>query len=182
MHLWHDIPIGSRAPEVFTYINEIPAGCRNKYELNKETGVIWVDRVLPYSIYPANYGFIPRTYAYDDDPLDVVLLASSRIHPACLAKAKPIGVMQMIDDGKVDSKIIAVQPRDPEYAGLNEITELPDHKLREIKHFFQEYKIMETKEVEVQDFEPAARAKEIIMATHRRYVEQFVSSVAFKKD
>jgi len=170
-HLWHDIPVGKDTPEIFNTVVEIPKGCKNKYEVDKELGIIRVDRVLhSVSTYPHNYGFIPQTFADDDDPLDVLLLSQILIHPGCVAYSKPIGVMQMIDDGKIDSKIIAVQVEDPHFNHYDDISNLPPYMLREIKRFFQEYKLLdETKDVLVEEFESAEKAKEIIKVCEQRY-------------
>ena len=179
IHLWHDIEVGSDAPEIFNTVIEIPKGCKNKYEVDKKLGIIRVDRVLhSVSTYPHNYGFIPQTYAYDDDPLDVLLLSQILIHPGCVTYSKPIGVMQMVDNGKIDSKIIAVQVGDPAFNHYNDIKDLPSYMLREIKRFFEEYKLLdENKDVLVEDFESSTRAKEIIKACTRRYTEEILLSV-----
>lgn len=175
VHLWHDIPVGKDAPEIFNTVVEIPKSCKNKYEVDKELGIIRVDRVLhSSSIYPHNYGFIPQTFADDNDPLDVLLLSQSLIHPGCVVYSKAIGVMQMTDGGKIDSKIIAVQVGDHAFNHYNDITDLPEYMTREIKRFFEEYKILEEKEVLVEDFEPAAKAKAIIMACARRYTVEIL--------
>jgi inorganic pyrophosphatase len=178
IHLWHDISIGDNSPETFNTVVEVPKSCKNKYEVDKEFGIIRVDRVLhSSSVYPHNYGFIPQTYADDNDPLDVLLLSQVLIHPGCLALCKPIGVMQMTDGGKIDSKIIAVQVGDPAFNHYNDAHELPEYMTREIKRFFEEYKILENKEVLVEDFESAARAKEIIAACARRYKDEILPKV-----
>ena len=172
-HLWHDIPVGKNAPEIFNTVVEIPKGCKNKYEVDKDLGIMRVDRVLhSVSTYPHNYGFIPQTFAHDDDPLDVLLLSQILIHPSCVAYSKPIGVMQMTDDGKIDSKIIAVQVEDPHFNHYNDVKDLPPYMLREIKRFFEEYKMLDaTKDVLVEEFESADKAKEIIKVCERRYKE-----------
>jgi inorganic pyrophosphatase len=171
-HLWHDIPVGESSPEIFNVVVEIPKSCKNKYEVDKELGIIRVDRVLhSSSIYPHNYGFIPQTYAHDNDPLDVLLLSQVLIHPGCVVYAKAIGVMEMVDSGKVDSKILAVQVGDPAFNHYKDAGQLPEYMVREIKRFFEEYKILEKKEVLVEDFEPASRAKEIIVECTKRYNE-----------
>lgn len=172
VHLWHDIPVGIDSPEIFNVVVEIPRGCKNKYEVDKELGIVRVDRVLhSSSIYPHNYGFIPKTYAHDDDPLDVLLLSQVLIHPGCVVYAKAIGVMEMVDGGKVDSKILAVQIGDPAFNHYKEASQLPEYMAREIKRFFEEYKILEHKEVLVEDFEPSQKAKEIIVECTKRYRE-----------
>lgn len=183
LNLWHDVKVGSRFPEVANVIIEIPRGSQNKYELDKETGIIRVDRVLySSSVYPANYGFVPRTFALDNDPLDILVLGETSIHPGCLVKAKPIGVMQMTDEGKVDSKIIATLVGDPEYKDYNDVTDLPDHKRIKLQNFFREYKTLEKKDVVVEDFEGADRAKSILLATHKAYSERFFSNQLYMED
>ncbi len=178
MHLWHDIPIGDNVPEIFNVVIEIPKGCKNKYEIDKELGIIRVDRVLhSSSIYPHNYGFIPRTLADDGDALDVLLLSQTLIHPGCLSYAKAIGVMQMTDGGKLDSKIIAVQLGDQAFCGFNDVADLPQYMTREIKRFFEEYKFLEHKEVLVEDFESPDKAKDIILKCQERYLEFFKDKI-----
>ena len=170
VHLWHDIPVGIDSPEVFNVVVEIPKSCKNKYEVDKDLGIVRVDRVLhSSSIYPHNYGFIPQTYAHDNDPLDVLLLSQVLIHPGCVVYAKAIGVMEMLDGGKVDSKILAVQVGDPAFNHYKEAAQLPEYMAREIKRFFEEYKILENKEVLVEDFEPSEKAKKIIVECTKRY-------------
>lgn len=152
-HPWFDMEIGDGAPQEFNAVIEIPRGSKYKYELEKTCGLIKVDRVLYSSVhYPANYGFVPRTYCDDDDPLDVLVLGQESVYPLTVLRAKAIGVMHMVDEREVDDKIIAVHADDPEYMHYRDISELPDHKLRELKRFFEDYKALENKQVTVERF------------------------------
>ncbi len=163
MNPWHDVTIGDKAPEEFSAIIEIPKGSKVKYELDKASGLIKVDRILYSSVhYPANYGFIPQTYCEDKDPLDVLVLGQEIFVPLCIAQAKPIGVMRMLDQGEADDKIIAVHANDPEFSHLNSIKELPPHRMREIKRFFEDYKTLENKKVTIEDFHDRDLALKII--------------------
>lgn len=144
MNIWHDISPKRIKPERFFAVIEISKGGKNKYEMDKETGFLKLDRVLFTSThYPANYGFIPRTYASDGDPLDVLVLCSEQIHPMTLVECKPIGVLKMIDNGDADEKIIAVPVNDPNYNYYEDVSMLPSHRLDEIKNFFEVYKTLE---------------------------------------
>ena len=146
MNIWHDINPERITPEVFTAVIEIPKGGKNKYELDKETGLLKLDRVLYTSThYPANYGFIPRTYAEDNDPLDVLVLCQEDILPLTLVECYPIGMLNMVDNNEQDEKIIAIPVREPNWSGYNDIADLPAHLFDEISHFFEVYKFLEGK-------------------------------------
>ncbi len=150
MNPWHDVEIGDDIEKHFNVIIEIPKGSKNKYEMDKKTGLLILDRVLFSAVhYPANYGFIPQTYCDDGDPLDVLALGQESVHPLCIVRARAIGVITMTDEKGVDDKIIAVQVDDPEYCHYRDISELPGHKLKELKRFFLDYKILEEKEVQI---------------------------------
>ena len=150
MNLWHDISEYQITPEKFMAVIEIPKGSKTKYELDKETGVLRLDRVLfTATHYPQNYGFIPRTYGEDNDPLDVLVLCSEPIHPLVLVQCFPIGMINMQDSGKHDEKIIAVPCTDPTYTGIQSVNDLPSHLFAEIEHFFTVYKQLEGKRTSV---------------------------------
>lgn len=174
MNPWHDFSIGADSPEKITAIIEVPMGSKNKYELDKEKGVLRLDRVLFSSVhYPANYGFIPQTYCSDKDPLDILVLGQEPVVPLCHIVARPIGVMKMIDQGEADDKIIAISLHDPEYYHFEDISELPEHRLKELKRFFEDYKVLENKEVVVENFLGPKEAKEIINEAKSLYGEKF---------
>lgn len=160
---WHAVSVGVDAPEILTAIIEIPKGSKTKYELDKESGYLKLDRVMYSSVhYPYNYGFIPQTYCDDNDPLDILVLTQVNVLPMCLMRAKVIGVMRMIDGGEADDKIIAVSPDDMSVSHIEDIEELPKHALRELKAFFEDYKKLENKEVEVEKFQNKEKAWQII--------------------
>ncbi len=160
---WHVVNIGPDAPKIVTSMIEIPKGSKSKYELDKETGFLRLDRVLYSSLnYPYNYGFIPQTYCDDKDPLDILILTQVKILPMSLMRAKVIGVMRMIDGGEADDKIIAVSPDDMSVSHIEDIEELPPHALRELQTFFEDYKKLENKEVLVEKFQNKEKAWEII--------------------
>ena len=175
MNIWHDINPKRITSERFYAVIEIPKGGKNKYEMDKETGMLKLDRVLFTSThYPANYGFIPRTYAKDGDPIDVLVLCSETIQPMTLVECKPIGVLKMIDDNKNDEKIIAVPVNDPNYNGYNDINDLPKHRFDEIRHFFQVYKMLEKgKETQIKSISGAEKAKEVIQIAIESYILDF---------
>lgn len=163
MNIWKDINPSRVTPNDFVAVIEIPKGCKNKYELDKETGFLVLDRVLYTSThYPANYGFIPRTYADDKDPLDVLVLCSENIVPLSLVRCYPIGVMAMTDDGAFDYKIIAIPYGDPSYNYCRDISDLPHHTMDEIQHFFSVYKTLEHKTTSVLEVMGRARALQIV--------------------
>jgi inorganic pyrophosphatase len=151
-HPWHDIPLPEDVSDWFPAYIEIPKGSRVKYELEKRTGLLMVSRVLYSAVhYPANYGFVPQTYCDDNDPLDVLVLGQEEVAPGVLLRARAIGVMRMRDEKGQDDKIIAVHVDDPEYAGYHDIPELAPHRLRELRRFFLDYKVLEGEEVEVEE-------------------------------
>ena len=170
MHPWHDVPIGEKAPKTFQAIIEIPKGSKVKYELDKPTGLLKVDRVLYSSVvYPANYGFIPQTYGDDDDPLDVLVLMQEPTVPLSILRVRPIGMMTMVDQGQNDEKIITVHLDDPEYRDYVAIQQIPQHRLRELRRFFEDYKQLEKKEVAVHDFFGPVEAVETVRRAMERY-------------
>ena len=163
MNIWHDFPEKDIKPNDFSAVIEISKGSKCKYELDKETGMLRLDRILYTAThYPANYGFIPRTYADDGDPLDVLVLCAEPIVPMTLVQVYPIGAMRMIDSGKQDDKIIALPVSDPTYKGIKSIDELPPHIFDEIMHFFLVYKQLENKQTAVKELFDRAEAEEIV--------------------
>lgn len=163
MHPWHDVTLGTEAPEIIPAVIEVPLGSKVKYELDKKSGFIRVDRILFSSVhYPANYGFIPRTYSDDRDPLDILVLGQEPVTPSAIMMAKPIGVMKMIDQGEADDKIISVHAADPAYSHYNSIEELPPHRMTEIRKFFEDYKALEHKKVIVEELRGKEEAHKII--------------------
>lgn len=173
-NIWHDISPKRISPDDFIAVIEIPAGGKNKYEMDKETGLLMLDRVLYTSThYPANYGFIPRTYASDNDPLDVLVLSKEAIVPMTLVRCYPIGVVKMIDNDEVDEKIIAIPVGDPSMNSYTDISQLPDHTFEEIRHFFKVYKSLEDKKTDVSDVLGPDEAKKIIKNCIDSYKENF---------
>jgi inorganic pyrophosphatase len=173
IHPWHDVTPGENLPQEFNTIIEIPFGSSVKYELDKDSGLIKLDRILYSAVYyPANYGFVPQTLAEDDDPLDVLVLCQEPVVPLTLMKARTIGLMTMVDAGKKDHKIIAVAADDPEYANFHEAGEMPPHRLTMLRRFFQDYKQLEGKAVEVDEIQPAKTAYPIIEDALARYSRQ----------
>lgn len=171
---WHSVSYGEEAPAVVTAIIEIPKGSKAKYELDKDSGMLKLDRVLFSSVnYPANYGFIPKTYCDDKDPLDILVICSLDVQPMCLIDAKVIGVMRMIDNNEEDDKIIAVANNDMSVRHINDISELPPHTLLEMRRFFEDYKKLEHKEVIVEQFLGREPAYEIIQESIRLYNATF---------
>ncbi len=173
-NIWHDINPKRITPNDFMAVIEITKGSKKKYELDKETGVLMLDRILYTSThYPANYGFIPRTYGDDLDPLDVVVICSEKIDPMTLVRCYPIGVITMKDGGKLDEKIISIPFNDPNYNGYKDISELPKHVFDEMKHFFQVYKNLEDKETVVDEVQNREKAVEIIEKSIGNYITEF---------
>lgn len=174
MNIWHDISPKRINPEDFIAYIEIPKGSKSKYELDKETGMLVLDRVLYTSThYPANYGFIPRTYADDLDPLDVLVVSSEVMNPMTIVRCFPIGVINMIDNGRNDEKIIAIPYNDPTYRNFKDISELPKHIFTEMCHFFTVYKTLENKQTAVEEVQNAETAKEIIGKAISDYRDKF---------
>ncbi len=172
LHPWHGVEIGKNMPEIITSIIEVPKGSKTKYELDKLSGLLKVDRILYSAVYyPANYGFIPKTYCADNDPLDILVLGQEPVVPLSIVRAKPIGVMKMIDQGEADDKIIAVHVDDPEYAQYNSIDDLPQHVLKTIQRFFEDYKVLENKEVKIEAFLGPEEAKKAIVEARELYEE-----------
>ena len=172
-HPWHDVTPGENLPLEFTAVVEIPMGSSVKYELDKTTGLLRLDRILYSAVYyPANYGFIPQTLAEDDDPLDVLVMCQEQVAPLTLVNARAIGLMTMIDSGKLDHKILAVAVNDPEFNGFREADQLPPHRLNMLRRFFQDYKLLEGKAVEVDQFTPSTTAMPIIEDALARYSTQ----------
>ena len=162
-HPWHGAFYGSKAPEIINAVIEIPQGSRAKYEVDKETGLLKLDRVIYSSFhYPVNYGFIPQTLGQDNDPLDILVLCSQSIQPLCLVEANIIGNMQMIDQGQVDDKIIAVAAKDPSVNHIKKIEDIPSHFIAELRNFFEQYKVLENKKVEIDNFQDKATACRIV--------------------
>ncbi len=167
---WHDVDLGTEVPDLFPAVIEVPKGSKTKYELDKETGLIRVDRILYSSVqYPANYGFIPRTYCEDHDPLDVLVLGQEPVIPLAILRARPIGLMKMVDQGEADDKIIAVHVDDPEYSHYQSIHDLPPHRMTEVKRFFEDYKALEHKTVTVEEFLGRDEAAQSIEETIQQY-------------
>ena len=174
MNLWHDVAPHRVRPEDFLAVIEIEKGSKNKYEMDKETGALRLDRILYTSThYPANYGVIPRTWADEGDPLDVLVLCSESSRPLSLVECYPIGVITMEDGGSLDEKIIAIPFQDPTYNTYQDISELPDHVASEIKHFFRVYKSLEGKETVVSDVLGRDEAVKIIIKCQNAYIEKY---------
>ena len=172
-NIWHDISPSRITAEDFIAVIEIEKGSKKKYELDKETGSLILDRILYTSThYPANYGLIPRTYADDNDPLDVLVLCSEVIQPLSLVRCYPIGVITMLDQGKLDEKIIAIPFKDPTYNSYHDVSELPSHIFTEMSHFFTVYKNLEQKETMVDEVRGAEDAKKVIQKCLDQYIEK----------
>jgi len=173
---WHQVSPGSNMPESVNAIIEISNGSKGKYELDKESGLLLLDRVMSSAVtYPANYGFIPQTYCDDNDPLDILVICSVDIMPMSLVEAKIIGVMNMVDGGEQDDKIIAVAKNDPVMNYINNVEELPPHTMKEIVQFFETYKALENKQVLVEGVQGRERAKEILLESLELYKQTFVN-------
>ena len=163
LHPWHGAHYGDNAPKIVNGLIEIPQGSRNKYEIDKDTGLLKLDRVIYSSFhYPINYGFIPQTLGLDGDPLDILVMCSESIQPLCLVEATVIGNMQMIDTGVADDKIIAVATKDPGVNYIQDLAALPKHFIDVLRNYFEQYKVLENKKVEIDDFQDKAAAYKVI--------------------
>lgn len=174
MNLWSEIEPGSDVPDVVTAVIEVPKGSRNKYEYDKEIEAFALDRVL-YSpvVYPADYGFIPKSTYFDGDPMDILVIMEQPTFPGCVIQARPIGIMGMIDGGDKDYKILAVPEDDPRFKDVKDISDVPEHLLKEIEHFFSVYKNLEGKEVETLGWEDAEAAKAELLVSLEMYKEKY---------
>lgn len=174
MNIWHDIQPKLITPENFTAVIEIPRGSKKKYELDKDSGLLRLDRILYTSThYPANYGFIPRTFADDGDPLDVLVLCSEMLDPLVMVQCYPIGVIRMVDDEEIDDKIIAIPFEDPSWNFYRDMDRIPPHYFAEIVHFFGVYKELEHKQTATTDSLPRESAMQIIRDCQLRYEDKF---------
>jgi inorganic pyrophosphatase len=178
LHPWHEVSIGNSPPEFVNALIEIPRGSKAKYEIDKESGLIKLDRVIYASMfYPLNYGFIPQTLGEDRDPLDIVVLTQVSVVPLCIIPAKVIGVMQMVDRGEADDKIIAVAEQDPSVNNINDIQDIPDYLRAELTHFFENYKTLENKKVVIDQFLNKNKAMEIIKSSIDFYQASYKTKV-----
>lgn len=179
MHPWHDVELGQDPTRQFQCVIEIPRGSKNKYELDKETGLLRLDRVLYSAVhYPANYGFLPRTYCEDGDPLDVLVFSQEPVTPLCLMQARPIGVIAMRDEKGQDDKIIAVAVDDPDVSHYRGVKELPPHRLRELQRFLLDYKALEGKAVDVDQIRGPEEAAYVILESTQLYRDTILPSLA----
>jgi inorganic pyrophosphatase len=175
MNPWHDVELGDHIEQHFRCVIEIAKGSKIKYELDKRTGLLWLDRVLHSAVhYPANYGFLPQTFCEDDDPLDVLVLGQEPVVPLCVLRAKAIGVITMKDEKGQDDKIIAVHVDDPEYAHYRDISELPPHRLKEMQRFFLDYKVLENKQVDIDHIRGRVDAENVIREAARLYRQRIL--------
>ena len=177
INLWRDILPGRSVPEEVTAVVEIPFGSRNKYELDKATGLMKLDRVLYSSVhYPGDYGFIPRTLHEDGDPLDVLVLVKEPTFPGCMIDVRPIGVLRMLDRGEPDDKILAAPLHDPYYEEFFDIADIPRHQLKEVEHFFERYKDLEGKRVQILGWEKSDVAMRIIGESIELYDRKYLTA------
>jgi len=175
IHMWRDLPPGPKAPEVVTAVIEIPAKSRNKYELDKDSGLLKLDRVLYSAVhYPGDYGFIPRTLHEDGDPMDILVRINEPTFPGCLIEARPIGVLRMLDKGEPDDKILAVPTNDPFHNEYYDIADIPQHYLKEVEHFFHIYKDLEGKRVQILGWEKSEVAMAMINVSIERYTAAYL--------
>lgn len=176
LHPWHGASYGEKAPERINAIIEIPQGSRTKYEVDKPTGLLRVDRIIHSSFhYPINYGFIPQTLGLDRDPLDILVICSQSLHPLSLVEATVVGNMQMIDQGEEDDKIIAVATHDPSVNHISSIDEIPRHFISELRNFFEQYKVLENKQVQIDNFQSKDDAFFIINQSIELYKKTYSS-------
>jgi inorganic pyrophosphatase len=181
LHPWHGAHYGDKAPAHVNALIEISQGSRAKYEIDKTTGLLRLDRVIYSSFhYPVNYGFIPRTLGEDHDPLDILVICSESIQSLCLVDATVIGNMQMIDNGEKDDKIIAIASNDPTVNHITDISGLPVHFFAVLKNYFEQYKVLENKIVLIDDFQDKQTAYSIINDSIERYNQQFPNKDAVK--
>ncbi len=174
LHPWHGAHYGENPPEKVNALIEIPQGSRTKYEIDKETGLLKLDRVIYSSFhYPVNYGFIPQTLGHDGDPLDILVLCSQSIQSLCLVEATVIGNMQMIDSGEKDDKIIAVATNDPSVNHISTIDDMPPHFINELRNYFEQYKVLENKQVYIEEFQTKEIAYQIIEEAISFYKKKF---------
>ena len=175
LHPWHDIPAGPHPPDMVTAIIEIPAKSRNKYELDKQTGALRLDRVLYSAVhYPGDYGFIPRTLHEDNDPLDVLVRINEPTFPGCQIDVRPVGVLRMLDRGEPDDKILSVPCHDPYHQEYFDIADMPGHYLKEIEHFFHIYKDLEGKRIEILGWEKSDVAMALVLESMTRYEDKYL--------
>jgi len=176
IHPWRDIPPGPHPPELVTAVIEIPRGSRNKYELDKETGMLKLDRVLYSAVhYPGDYGFIPRTLHEDGDPMDILVRINEPTFAGCQIECRPIGVLRMLDKGEPDDKVLAVPANDPFHHEYFDIADIPQHFLKEVEHFFHIYKDLEGKRVQVVGWDKSEVAMQLIMESIERYRETYLT-------
>ncbi len=174
LHPWHGASYGENSPQRVMGLIEISQGSRTKYEIDKETGLLILDRVIYSSFhYPVNYGFIPQTLGWDGDPLDILVLCSQSIQPLCLVEATVIGNMQMVDSGEYDDKIIAVATNDPSVNHISSIDEVPPHFISELRNYFEQYKVLENKQVQIENFQNKEEAYKIINEAIEHYKTTF---------
>ncbi|HBH71793.1 MAG TPA: inorganic pyrophosphatase [Candidatus Yonathbacteria bacterium] len=174
MNLWHDVSLGENAPEEINVIVEIPKGSKNKYEIDKETGLIALDRALHTAQdYPFDYGFVPQTLWDDGDALDVVLLTTYPLYPGILVNARPVAIMHMTDSGEGDDKVIAVPVGDPRWSDVKDLADINKHTLKEMEHFFTTYKKIQNKVVEVSGFDGVREAREAVTKSINLYKKEF---------
>ena len=177
-HPWHDVDLGEQIEQEFRCLIEIPKGSKVKYELDKQTGLLWLDRVLHSAVhYPANYGFLPQTYCDDGDPLDVLVLGQEPVVPLCVLRARAIGVITMRDEKGQDDKVIAIHLDDPEYAHFRDIAELAPHRLMEMQRFFLDYKVLERKTVDVDQIRGREEAEQVVRDASRLYRDRILPSL-----